>query len=155
MKGLVVLAVCLAPALAYGQQTYTNADLSKFQVPGAYTNQDLKRLRPLAVQKEPAAVLPRWVPAPPGAGAAYQSLYDSMARAREGIAAEIEYEKGLVGYSESAFAGDTSDFTVRLGYRAQAAPLIRELVKREALLGKQMDEVADAARRAGAPLERR
>jgi hypothetical protein len=154
MKGFVVLAVCLAPALAYGQQTYTNADLSGFQVPGAYTNEDLKRLPPLAIQRAPAAALPRFEPVP-SRGAAYQALYDSLARAQESFSAEIEYEKDLVGYSESAFAGDTSDFTVRLGYRAQAAPLIRELVKRKALLGRQLDEVADAARRAGAPVERR
>ena len=154
MKRFVVLAWCLWPVLAFAQDSYTNADLSKFHVPGAYTNEDLRRLSPLAVQKVPAALLPPFI-APRGAGAGYQAIYDSLARTRDNLAAELAYEKNLVDYSESAFAGDTRDFTPRLGYRAQATLLIQELTKRVWLIEKQMDDAADEARRSGAPVERR
>jgi len=154
MKHLVVLAVCLVPAAAFAQQTYTNADLAKFQVPGAYTNQDLKRLPPLAVQKAPAAQLPRIEPAPVPT-AEYQQYYDGIKADRNALAVELDYEKGLVDFSESAFAGDTRSYNVRLGYRAQARPLIIELQKRVDLLDKRLDDAADQAREAGVTLDRR
>src|SRR2546428_2839608 len=47
MKVSVVLAGLVWPVLAFGQQFYTNADLAKLDVPGAYTSDDLKRLPPL------------------------------------------------------------------------------------------------------------
>lgn len=154
MKHLVVLVACLMPAAAFAQQTYTNADLAKFQVPGAYTNQDLKRLPPLPVQKAPAAQLPRIEPTPVPT-AEYQQYYDGIKADRDALAAEIDYEKGLVDFSESAFAGDTRSFDVRLGYRAQARPLIIELQKRVDLLDKRLDDAADQARKAGVTLDRR
>src|SRR5262245_47165417 len=145
MKRVVVLMACLAPAMAFAQEkTYTNADLAKFQVPGAYTNQDLKKLPPMPVQKTPAATLPRYEPAPVPS-ASLQAWYDNVRVERDDLAAELEYEKSLVEFSESAFAGDTRSFDVRLGYRAQAVWIIRELEKRVALLDRQLEEVADAA----------
>jgi len=154
MKGIVLFAACLAPTLAFGQQTYTNADLTKFQVPGAYTNEDLKRLAPLPMQKAPAVAMPRVEPSRTES-AGYQALYDSLRRARTALAAEIDYEKQRVDRSESAFAGDTRDYGDRLGYRTMTAPLIRELTARVALLDGQMNDLADEARRAGADLDRR
>src|SRR5882672_3766171 len=99
MKGIVLFAACLAPTLAFGQQTYTNADLAKFQVPGAYTNQDLKRLPPLPMQKAPAVAPPR-VELPSVEGAGYQALYDSLKRARTALGAEIDLERQRVDRSE-------------------------------------------------------
>ena len=154
MKHLVVLAVCLVPAAAFAQQTYTNADLAKFQVPGAYTNQDLRKLPPMPVQKAPAAQLPRFEPAPVPT-AEYQQYYDGVKADRDALAAELDYEKGLVDQSESPFVGDTRSFGVRLGYRAQARPLIIELQKRVDLLDKRLDDAADQARKAGVTLDRR
>ena len=155
MKRVLVLAACLVPAAAFAQDSYTNADLAKFQVPGAYTNQDLKRLSPLPMQGKPAAAtLPTYqAPAPPTA--AYQSYYDNLRGERDSLQTEIDIEMGLVDFSESAFAGDTRSFDVRLGYRAQAAPLIRELSKRVALLDAQLGRLEDQARREGAGLDRR
>jgi hypothetical protein len=160
MKHVVVLAVWLVPAaaLAQGTTTYTNADLAKIQVPGAYTNADLKRLPPLVVQKAPA---PSHAPARPMEAApappteAFQSYYSSVRVDRDILAAELEYEKSLVDFSESAFAGDTRSFDVRLGYRAQARPLIQELAKRVALLDARLEAVADEARKAGVTLDLR
>jgi hypothetical protein len=146
--------VCLAPAMAFAQESYTNADLAKFQVPGAYTNQDLKRLPPLPVQKAPAAKLPAYEPAP-APSASLQAWYDSLKIERDALAAELEYEKGRVEFSESAFAGDSQSFDVRLGYRCEATPLIRELTKRVTLLDMQMETTLDEARRAGALIDRR
>ena len=154
MKRVVLFMLCLAPAIAFADESYTNADLAKFQVPGAYTNQDLKRLPPLPVQKAPAAKLPAYEPAPVPT-ASLQAWYDSLKAERDALAAEIDYEKSLVDFSESAFAGDTRSYDVRLGYRAQARPLIIELQKRVALLDRQMETALDAARTAGAVLDRR
>ena len=55
MRRIGAVLICLWPALAFGQQAYTNADLVNIQVPGAYTNQDLKRLPSLPVAKASAA----------------------------------------------------------------------------------------------------
>ncbi len=160
MKRSVLLAVCLWPALAYGQQTYTNADLPKFAVPGAYTNEDLKQLAPLAIQRTPAAPTP-FVAIEPVSSAFYQSAYDSMKRTRAALAEEREFEMARVEYSESAFAGDSMNygsgrgFAPRLGYATKVAAFIGELDRRIALLDRQMDDLRDAARRAGAAIDLR
>jgi hypothetical protein len=164
MKHVVVLAVWLVPAAALAQEskTYTNADLVKIQVPGAYTNQDLKRLPPLVMQpaaKAPAAAAaPREGAAEGGMSAAteaFQTYYNSVRVDRDILAAELAYEISLVDFSESAFAGDTRSFDVRLGYRAQARPLIQELTKRVALLDARLAVVADEARRQGVSIDLR
>jgi len=154
MKGIVVLAACMLPAAAFAQQTYTNADLAKFQVPGAYTNQDLKRLAPLPMQKAPAAQLPAYEPLQVPA-AAFQAHFDSVRDERDLLAAEIEHEKERVEFSESAFAGDTRSYEVRLGYRAPATVWIRDLTRRVALLDARLEQIADRARKAGVDLDRR
>ena len=157
-RSIIVLAACLVPAAAFAQETktYTNADLAKIQVPGAYTNQDLKRLPPLAVQKAPAkAAVPEVEPAPAPPTEAFQAYYNSVRVDRDMLAAELAYEIGLVDFSESAFAGDTRSFDVRLGYRAQAVDLIRELTKRVALLDARLEWASDEARKAGVVLDRR
>ncbi|HEV8201950.1 MAG TPA: hypothetical protein VGS03_18205 [Candidatus Polarisedimenticolia bacterium] len=162
MKHVVVLAVWLVPAAALAQEakTYTNADLVKIEVPGAYTNQDLKRLPPLAVQRVQAPAAPRGAapvaeaaPAPPTE--AFQAYFNSVRVDRDVLMSELQYEIDQVAFSESAFAGDTRSFDVRLGYRAQARPLIQELAKRVALLDMRLDAVADEARKAGVSLDRR
>ncbi len=160
MKRSVLLAACLWPALAYGQQTYTNADLVKFEVPGAYTNEDLKRLAPLAIQKAPAVATPV-IEIPQPSGTFYQSTYDGLQRARAALVEEREFELQRVAFSESAFAGDSQNygpgrtFAPRLGYATKVAGWVGELEKRIALLGRQIDDLRDAARRAGVFLELR
>jgi hypothetical protein len=161
MKHAVVLAVWLVPAAALAQEakTYTNADLAKIEVPGAYTNQDLKRLPPLPVQRvqvpapRGAAPVAEEAPAPPTE--AFQAYFSSIRVDRDMLMSELQYEIDQVAFSESAFAGDTRSFDVRLGYRAQARPLIQELAKRVALLDARLDAVADEARKAGVSLDRR
>lgn len=157
MKSFVALAIGLLPVAAMAQDvTYTNADLTKIQVPGAYTNEDLKRLPPLAVQKAPAVKAePARAPAEVSAQQqAWQNYYWNVRADRDALQAELDYEVGQVEFSESAFAGDTRAFEPRLGYRAQARPLILELTKRVALLDARLESVLDDARRAGFALER-
>ena len=156
-RSIIVLAACLVPAAAFAQEsrTYTNADLAKIQVPGAYTNEDLKRLPPLAVQRAPRVAAPAVEPAPAPPTEAFQAYYNGVRVDRDMLAAELAYEIGLVEFSESAFAGDSRSFDVRLGYRAQAVDLIRELTKRVALLDARLEWAADEARKAGVVLDRR
>jgi hypothetical protein len=152
MKWTVLFVACLVPALAYGQDTYTNEDLAKFQVPGAYTNKDLKRLPPLPVQGKPAAELPR-IEVPRAPVASFQVLYNSLRAMRADLVAEIEYEKDRIAFSESAFAGDTREPGVRLGYRTKVGPLLNELEKRVSLLTLRIEKVLEEARWAGAAID--
>jgi hypothetical protein len=153
MKRYLVLAALVCPAAAYAQQTYTNADLARFEVPGAYTNDDLRRLPPAAPHTGPVAA--PLAPAPAQAPAdEFQAAWDALARTRGFLAAELEYERGRIAYSESAFAGAADRLEPRAGYRARAKGLVLELEKRIALLDAQMEATLDAARRAGAIIDR-
>ena len=154
MKRLVVLGACLWPAIAFAQQTYTNADLVKFNVPGAYTNDDLRQLSPLAIQKTPAAVLPLFS-IPPVFSGPFQSSYDMLRGTRTALQTERDFELARVAESESPSGGDSQGFTPRLGYATKVRPLIMELEKRIALIDHQIDDLRDAARRAGASIDLR
>jgi hypothetical protein len=153
MKRFWTVVVCLWPALAFGQQAYTNADLVNIQVPGAYTNEDLKKLPPFAMQRAPAAPGPQLAALPVESD--WQPVYSRLRTARVLLQAEIDYEIGQVEFSESAFAGDTQAFAPRLGYRTGARPLILELKKRVYLLDKQIEAIVDTARQAGDPVDPR
>ena len=149
MKRFLVLTVCLWPGLLLAQQSYSNADLVHFQVPGAYTNADLRLLEPLVVQKEPAARLPLVMP-PHVDSVPFQVHYDGLVRTRAYLSAELDLELERVAFSESAFAGDPQSFAPRAGYRARVRSLIQELSKRITLLDHEIDMLLDDARQAGA-----
>ena len=155
MKVSVVVAGLVWPVLAFGQQLYTNADLAKFDVPGAYSNQDLRRLPPLAVQKQAAFTLPPYVSPQTSGEARLQESYDFLKSTRDSFACELDFELRRVDFSRSAFAGDTQGYSIRLGYGARVGGLIRELEKRVALLDCQMDDLVDRARRAGLTIDKR
>jgi hypothetical protein len=156
MRVFVVLALALWPALAHAERTYTNADLVDLEVPGAYTNEDLRRLSPLAVQRQAIATPPPYAPrrAP---SEAYQAIYDELRLERDLLAAELAIERERVAFSESAFAGDPSSEPgrPRLGYKARVAGLMAELAKRVALLDVHLEALRDQARRAGASIDTR
>jgi hypothetical protein len=155
MKVSVVLAGLLWPAIAFGQQLYTNADLAKFDVPGAYTNQDLRRLPPLAVQREPAVNLPPYFPAVSDEQIRAQKTYDDLKSYRDAFAYELDLELQRVEFSRSPYAGNPNSFEPRLGYGAKTYSLILELEKRVALMDLQIDDLLDQARRAGLTIETR
>jgi hypothetical protein len=152
MKLVIVVLLCLAPVLAFGQQTYTNEDLAKFQVPGAYTNEDLRRLTPLAQQKEPAFHLPAFQPAPTRSQS-LQARYDGLTY--DMLQAQIVAEHERVDFSESAFAGNTLDAKVRLGHKTPAFVWIKELSLRADLMKVRIEALEDLARRRGVVLDRR
>lgn len=154
MKVLVVLMGLVWPVLTFGQQLYTNADLAKFDVPGAYSNKDLRRLPPSPPRPRGVIGVPPYAPAP-REDAAYQRAYDGLRLTRDALQAELDFEMGRIAFSESAMAGNSGVVEPRLGYRAAVAPLILELQKRVALLERQMDTVRDAARGAGAVVDPR
>jgi len=153
MKVSVVLAGLVWPVLAFGQQLYTNADLAKIDVPGAYTNQDLRRLPPLAVQSAPAVPTPPYAAPAPSGAYGFQSGYDALRLTRLALAGELDLEMKRIAFSESAFAGDSTEIEPRLGYRVRVAPLVLELKKRIELIDQQMNDLADAARRFGAGID--
>lgn len=157
MKVSVLLAGLVWPVLAFGQQVYTNADLAKFEVPGAYTNEDLRRLPPLPVQKQAAEPrLPLVAPGPPPEAISfYNGLYESLRQNREALAFERDYELERVEFSESPYAGDSQSFEPRLGYRTRVLPLMMELEKRIAILDHQLETVLEDAQRAGVLIEQR
>jgi hypothetical protein len=155
MKKSVLIAGLVWPALAFGQQAYTNADLVKLDVPGAYTNQDLRRLPPLVVQRGTAATLAPRVAPEPVQIAPYQETYDRIRFTRDSFAFERDLEMNRIEFSESAFAGDSRTIEPRLGYRTQAAPLVLELEKRIAILDQQLELLVDRARRDGAFIDQR
>ncbi|OLD62466.1 MAG: hypothetical protein AUI47_12435 [Acidobacteria bacterium 13_1_40CM_2_68_5] len=155
MKVSVVVAGLVWPVLAFGQQLYTNADLAKFDVPGAYTNDDLRRLPPLAVQSAPAVPTPPYAAPAPAEGASYQANYDNLKLTRMALAGELDFELNRIAFSEAAFAGNTSEIEPRLGYRSRVSSLVLELKKRVALLDQQMDDLAGLARRAGVAIDPR
>jgi hypothetical protein len=150
---IVVVAICLAPVLAFGQQTYTNEDLGRFQVPGAYTNEDLRRLAPLPQQQE-KEVEPPALQAAPRISAVLQARYDGLRETYDLLRAEIAAEEARIDFSESAFAGDTRDTEVRLGYRAPATVWIRELSLRADLMKTRIEALEEQARREGVRLNR-
>jgi hypothetical protein len=106
------------------------------------------------MQKAPAVKLPPYeAPQPPTA--AFQAHYDNVRAERDLLLAEIQYEKDRVDFSESAFAGDTRSFDVRLGYRTAATVWIRDLERRVAIYDAELEAISDVARKAGADLDHR
>ena len=154
MKRILILMICLCPAFAFAQKTYTNADLVAIDVPGAYTNEDLRKLPPLAVQERAAAPTPH-ITIPPVDRFFYQAAFDDLRRVRRSLQAELDYEKNRIAFSESAFAGWTQSAAPRLGYRTRVRRLVRELIKRIDLLDAQIEFVLEDARKAGALVDKR
>ena len=154
MKRILILMICLCPVLAFAQEAYTNADLIDIEVPGAYTNEDLRKLPPLAVQARPAAPGPV-IAIPPVDSSFYQAAFDDLSRVRRSLQAELDYEAKQIAFSESAFAGRTQSAAPRLGYRNKVRGLVQELIKRITLVDTQIEFVLEDARKAGAFVDKR
>ena len=85
----------------------------------------------------------------------YQAAFDDLNRVRRSLQAELAYEAGQIAFSESAFAGRTQSAAPRLGYRNKVRGLVRELIKRIAMVDAQIEFVLDDARKAGASVDKR
>jgi hypothetical protein len=154
MKRIMILALCLWPAVAFAQKTYTNADLVDIEVPGAFTNEDLRQLPPLAVQDEPAVELPRFT-IPKVDSRSYQAAFDNLRAVRRSLQAELDFENRRIAFSRGSFAGRSQGSAPRLGYEAKVRGLNRELIKRIALVESEIEWLLDDARRAGALIDKR
>ncbi|MFQ5767539.1 MAG: hypothetical protein ACE5ID_06090 [Acidobacteriota bacterium] len=82
MKKLLIAVLVLVPAVAVGQQKYTNADLEHAPRQDAYTNADLKNLAPL-----PAGQLRPLQPIPP---VRLSRASQARAEARADLFAELD-----------------------------------------------------------------
>ena len=92
-----VLGVFVVIALALpgqAEQKYTNEDLGKFRLEGAYTNADLRGLEPLAVQAEPLSTLPQIDLLTPmlREESIRRAEYDALRWERARLQAQLEYQ---------------------------------------------------------------
>ena len=152
MKKLVGVIVCLVPLTAYAQQTYTNEDLRKFSVPGAYTNQDLKKMPPLPVfgKAGPAA------PAPVEAvdSRPYQMRLDLLQEQRLIVQAQLDWTNQEIERAYS-FYGKGPDGYPWPGYLSKTRGFVQYLEMQLAVVDSRMANVESEAYRAGAILENR
>ena len=102
MKKTMIAVALLLPALAMGQQKYTNEDLDIAPKRDAYTNEDLKNLAPLPVSGP--AVAAEAMPAAPVDRAA-----DMLAQRKADLLFDRDMIESEIGYWEAviktAFSG--------------------------------------------------
>src|SRR5262245_41263935 len=103
MKRIIGVVVCLVPLAAYGQQRYTNEDLRKFSVPGAYTNQDLKKLPPVPVVGKATRQAAPEVEAPAVDSESYQIALDLLVEQRSIYQAELDWRNQEIERAYSFF----------------------------------------------------
>ena len=104
-------------------ETYGNNNLGKLHIPGAYTNDDLKVLPPLAVQKEPIVQvelidLSKFISERTEAAARREEKRRELVYARDRFQAELDYQleqthdayispaEGRIGRLRSQLEGD-------------------------------------------------
>jgi hypothetical protein len=125
---LILAVVAIAPAMA--QKVYTNKDLDKVQVPGAYTNKDLKFLEPIPTQKAPLSE-----PAPMDLMALAEVTPEPDVRravltdVRDRLQAELDYELARI---EEAYSPAGGGFTgsLRVGLKSKLEDRL-EYLRRE------------------------
>jgi hypothetical protein len=131
----VLAAVAVAPAMA--QKVYTNRDLGDVQIPGAYTNKDVKFLEPIPTQKAPMVE-----PAPVAccAPSVDKGPKVDVRRAvatdvRDRLQAELDYELARI---EKAYSPAGGGFTgsLRVGLKSKLEDRL-EYLRREIALRDQ------------------
>jgi len=139
MNRILAVAVALTATGVLAQEKYTNADLDRIYVPGAYTNEDLKALPPIEMQAAPALPLV----APVVDTRERDLMFDrlrSLEERRAGLARELAYEEKLVSRAEGP-GGNSPGVSFFAGYRGKSRGL-REAVRKEIALLDQ--EIAEA-----------
>ncbi len=131
--GACAIVVLTLPAAA--QRKYTNADLEKYRLEGAYTNEDLERLEPLSFQAAPLFEYPEIDLL--SASIAEQRVIEVrgvvLRRERSGYQAELDYHHGRLKKSYSAGGGYPNTFLYR-GLLSQIEPRLEFLRRRIALI---------------------
>jgi hypothetical protein len=135
----MVLATVMLATAALAEERYTNADLDRIYVPGAFTNEDLKALPAIETQEAPAQPL---------AGARIDTIerdllfaeIRSLEEQREAAASELTYEESIVRLVYGP-GGNSPDRAFFAGYRSKSRGLREALRKEIALLDQQIDAV--------------
>ena len=155
MKRIIIgVVVCLVPLAAYGQQRYTNEDLRKFSVPGAYTNQDLKKLPPVPVVGKATPA-----PAPQAEevsvdSESFQIALDLLAEQRSIYQAELDWRNQEIERAYSFFDKGPDGYPWP-GYRSKSRGAIQYLEVQIAIMDARIAAMEEDAYRAGAVIDRR
>jgi hypothetical protein len=141
MKKILIALVLLVPALAVGQEKYTNADLDIPPKKDAYTNADIERLPPLPVQAAPA-VAPRPVPLPPRDLAAERraAQREVLDLDLEMVDVEIAYWKSIIDEAYSA-AGSINDYPRKGAGSAEARQRLARLQRVRHMLVEEISRL--------------
>jgi hypothetical protein len=151
MKKSLGIILCLVPLTAYAQQTYTNEDLKRFSVPGAYTNQDLKKLPPLPVVGKAGPAAPA-VTAPEAPPDPLQIRFDLLSEQKRIYQAELDWRQAMVDKAYS-FVDQGPDGYPWPGYRSKSKSAIQYLEMQIAVVESRIETVRDEARQAGVLLD--
>ena len=149
MKKIVGVIVCLVPLTAYAQQKYTNEDLRKFNVPGAYTNQDLKKMPPVQVVGKagpPAQVTVEVVDSTP-----YQMRLDLLQEQRLIVQAQLDWTNQEIERAYSFYDKGPEGYPWP-GYLSKTRGFVQYLEMQLAVVDTRIDSVEEEAYRAGATL---
>ena len=111
MRKTLIALMLLVPALALAQEKYTNDDLDIPPKRDAYTNADLAKLPPLAVQAAPAAPAVAMPPVERDLAAeGLAARKADLAYDRDMIMAEIRYWQKVIKIAHSAYAGGANGY---------------------------------------------
>ena len=152
MKKLIGVFVCLVPLAAYAQQTYTNEDLRKFTVPGAYTNADLKKLPPVPVVGRAGRV--ESLPYEEVDAGPFQMRLDLLQEQRTIVQAQLDWTNQQIEKAYSFFDKGPDGYPWP-GYYSKNKGFLQYLDMQLAVIDARIDEVEDEARTAGAILYNR
>jgi hypothetical protein len=153
MKRIIGVVVCLVPLAAYGQQRYTNEDLRKFSVPGAYTNQDLKKLPPVPVVGKAAPAHAPRSEAPEVDSESFQIALELLAEQRSIYQAELDWRNQEIERAYSFFDKGPEGYP-RPGYLSKSRGVLQYLEMQIAIMDERIAAMEEDAYSAGAVIER-
>lgn len=159
MKRILGVFLCLVPLTAYAQQRYTNEDLKKFSVPGAYTNADLKKMPPVPVVGKPTKGEPILAPEIDEYAQVLYARIDLLQEQRTIIQAELDWRNAEVEKAYSFFDKGPNGYPGHReggpwpGYLSKSKGSLQYLEMQLAVVDARIESVEDEARRAGVDLQ--
>ncbi len=138
MRAIIAAAAVLWATAGLAQEKYTNADLDRIYVPGAYTNEDLKALPPIEQQEAPAVPLAAPVVDTRERDLLLERVRDLEER-RAAVSRELAYEEGIVSRTYSA-GGSSPEQAFFIGQRSKSRGLREALRKEIALLDQDISD---------------
>ncbi len=146
MRRYVFLALALVATGAWAEERYSNADLDRIYVPGAYTNEDLRTLPPIAMQEAPAMPLATTIIDTSERDFLFAQL-EVLEMGRKALARSLAYEEARLWKAYGPGGNAPNDYPVP-GFRSRNRLLRDSLRKRIALLDKEIEEARWKAVRA-------